>query len=115
MCMRPPKLAAFKCWSRSPDISGVPNTSAESDDDTNSPEANVTRSKGSIYGKLAVAVGLGMMDETGVNTDDYLKLPLKIEAEARYDEAGFCDNSPNPWGISVESSVGAVVGLEAWK
>lgn len=71
--------------------------------------------KGSIYGKLAVAVSLEIMDETGVNTDVYLKLPLKIEAEAGYDEQGFCDNSPSPWGVAVESSVGAVVGLEAWK
>ena len=77
--------------------------------------APASRAKGIIYGKLAVAVSLEIMDETGVGTNVYLTLPLKIEAEAGYDEAGFCDSSPSPWGISVESSVGAVAGLEAWK
>ena len=71
--------------------------------------------KGNIYGKLAVALSLEVMDEAGVNTDVYLKLPLSITAEAGYNEAGFCPGSPSPWGLSLESELGAVVGLEAWK
>ena len=71
--------------------------------------------KGSVYGKLAVAVSLEIMDEAGINTDIYLKLPISITASAGYDEAGFCPGSPSPWGLSLESELGVVVGLEAWK
>ncbi|KAK4448667.1 hypothetical protein QBC34DRAFT_464378 [Podospora aff. communis PSN243] len=71
--------------------------------------------KGSLYGKLAVALSLEVMDEAGINTDVYLKLPLTIEAEAGYQEGGFCPGSSSPWGISLESELGCVVGLEAWK
>ena len=71
--------------------------------------------KGSLYGKLAVALSLEVMDEAGINTDVYLKLPLSITAEAGYNEAGFCPGSPSPWGLSLESELGFVVGLEAWK
>ncbi|KAK0616148.1 hypothetical protein B0T14DRAFT_497460 [Immersiella caudata] len=71
--------------------------------------------KGSVYGKLAVALSLEVMDEAGINTDVYLKLPISITAEAGYNEAGFCPGNPSPWGLSLESELGVVLGLEAWK
>ncbi|KAK4120093.1 hypothetical protein N657DRAFT_702672 [Parathielavia appendiculata] len=58
-------------------------------------EAAALKAKGKVWGKVAVAVSLEIIDENGITADVHLKVPLSIEAEMGYNSEGFCDDSSN--------------------
>jgi hypothetical protein len=78
-------------------------------------EEGTITAKGRIYGKVAVAVELEVLDEAGVTADVYVEVPLSIEAEVGYESGGFCEAGGDPYGFSLDVDVGAVIGLEAYK
>jgi hypothetical protein len=76
--------------------------------------AEITAS-GEVYTKLAVAVSLEVLEENGVNVDVNLKFPkLKIAASGGWNPDGFCPNSPDPFGVSLDIWLGAELSLEGW-
>ncbi|KAK3896889.1 hypothetical protein C8A05DRAFT_39563 [Staphylotrichum tortipilum] len=78
-------------------------------------EEGTITAKGRIYGKVAVAVELEVLDEDGVTADVYVQVPLSLEAEVGYEAGGFCELGGDPYGFKLDVDVGAVIGLEAYK
>lgn len=71
-----------------------------------------------VYTEIAVAVTLEVLDENGVNVGVGLRLPeVRVEVAAGYNEIdgeGFCPNSQNSYGLTIDASIGASLVLEGY-
>ncbi|KAF2748758.1 hypothetical protein M011DRAFT_457470 [Sporormia fimetaria CBS 119925] len=77
-------------------------------------EAEIVAS-GSLYAGLGVSVAVEILDDTSVNLDLNLKFPeLHITAAGGYKTGGWCPNNANPFGVSLDVSLGAELELIGW-
>ncbi|KAF9888514.1 hypothetical protein FE257_008621 [Aspergillus nanangensis] len=73
-------------------------------------------SQARLYTEIALSVSLTVLDDNGFGVDLSLKVPeVTVTTSAGVNTEGFCENSDNPFGIMVESTVGASLALEGWK
>ncbi|KAL4898655.1 hypothetical protein BDV59DRAFT_206929 [Aspergillus ambiguus] len=69
-----------------------------------------------LYTEIALSVSLTVLDDNGFGVDLAFKLPeVTVTTAGGYKSNGFCDGSENPWGVTVDASVGANLALEGWK